>query len=142
MWNQNLSFLRGKKERKKESMWHFLSSECQHQDSTVYIIYSLVLLVTNVDCTVTGIWILVNQITLTQPSSGCTKLPRKDPDYAPLTKVGKNAPKSPQNIILPYHQLKEATLSMMYARAGIKNWWFYQLVLGILCSLKTCLTSS
>lgn len=62
--------------------------------------------------------------------------PRKDPDYAPLTKVAKHAPKSPQNIILPYHQLKETTLSMLYARDGIKNWWFYQLVLGIVCSLK------
>lgn len=60
-------------------------------------------------------------------------VPRKDPDYAPPNKVAKNAPKSPQALPYQYHQLEEATLSVLYVRDGVLNCWLYQLVLGIIC---------
>lgn len=64
------------------------------------------ILVANVDCTVTGKWILVNQIALTNTFFFC--VPRKDSNYAPPNKVAKNAPKSSQNIILPIPSVEES----------------------------------
>lgn len=92
------------------------------------------ILVANVDCTVTGKWILVNQIALTNTFFFC--VPRKDSNYAPPNKVAKNAPKSPQALAYHYHQLEEATLSVLFARDRVQNWWLYQIVLGINCFFR------
>lgn len=41
----------------------------------------------------------------------------------------------PQALAYHYHQLEEATLSVLFARDMVQNWWLYQIVLGINCFL-------
>lgn len=66
------------------------------------------ILVANVDCTVTGKGILVYQIACIDQHLLPLCVPRKDFNYAPPDKVVKNAPKSSQTIILPIPSVEES----------------------------------